>query len=135
MTHKVNNKQIQLNITHHNNTNIIANKSLINIFFINIRSLKYKLDELKTYIHNSKIKFDVIVVAETWLCKNDSGMFNIDGYNAFHNERKSRDGGGVSIWTNNRLLCNVLFEWDDNWNNFLLIEIKKINIKILGIYL
>lgn len=125
--------QTNINITYQNNNSqtIQTNKSLINI-----RSLKNKLEELKTYIYNSKIIFDVIIIAETWLNESDSYIDNIDNYNAFHNVRKDRDGGGVSIYeyTHIKHSTNMILECDDHWNNFILIEIKKIYLKILAIF-
>lgn len=42
---------------------------------------------------------DVFLVAETWLSEKTAPTFNLMGYEALHNFRKSKRAGGVSIFT------------------------------------
>lgn len=128
--------QSLINITHTVNTTPISNnnKKFINIFYINIRSIKNKLHELNTYINSHGIVYDVIVVAESWIALTDVNMYEMGGYCSYHSYRKDRVGGGVSVWVHRKYISSLYFEYDDSYNNFLCVYIQQLNIKILGIY-
>lgn len=85
----------QIDIKHYTHTTPFNDTYLFNIFYLNIRSIKNKLHEINAYIDKFKFIFDVIVgLTETWLHDFDGDFFNIMNYNAYHNTRKNREGGG-----------------------------------------
>lgn len=96
--------------------------------------MKNKLGELQTYINSHGVAYDVIVVAETWITPADVNLYNIDGYWSYHNPRKERDGGGVSVWVHKKYVSYISYEYDDFFNNFLCIHIQQLNFKIIAIY-
>lgn len=55
-------------------------------------------DELKFFVSKCKSNIDVIVASETWIKFNETDIYYIDGYSAFHSCRRNRRGGGLSIF-------------------------------------
>lgn len=81
---------------------MVNHSPLLNIFLLNIRSLRHKTTELQLYIQELQLKsdiiFDVIALTETWV-KNDEAQFlQIDGYKLVLQERTGQRGGGVAIY-------------------------------------
>ena len=67
------------------------------IGFLNICSLRYKIDTLSALIRERT--WDVVGIAETWLDASIAdGELNIEGYSLVRNDRKGRKGGGVCIF-------------------------------------
>ena len=56
-----------------------------------------KLSELRSECLDTN--YDIRFVSETWF--NDQSVVNIDGYNCFRRDRKSKKGGGVCIYARN----------------------------------
>lgn len=61
-------------------------------------------------------------------------LYNIEGYCSYHDTRRERDGGGVSIWVHKKYVSYVSYEYADCDNNFLSIYIQQLNVKVIGIY-
>ena len=68
----------------------------LSVMYLNIQSLKPKLDILEVESHS----YDVLVFTETWLSVNDSNDYIlIPGFNPpFRCDRTYRQGGGVAIY-------------------------------------
>ena len=64
----------------------------------NIRSIPKNLDKFINYLMNIELQFSIIGLTETWLKDHSRDLYNIDGYSPVHNIRKSRTGGGVSLY-------------------------------------
>lgn len=75
-----------------------------NIFFLNIRSIRYKKDHLEEIIELAKCAIHVIVIAETWFNSVETEFFNLNGYNAYHCTRDSGRGGRVTIFVKEAIL-------------------------------
>lgn len=118
------------------NHNIILNSSFnFTIIFLNSRSILNKIEKIEDILNNCNCTIDILVVAETWLLPGEERFCNIQNYNGFHSIRHSVNrGGGVSIFLHHNLNGHIIFENSDNFNNFLLIEIPTMNMKIFGIY-
>lgn len=126
--------QTHIKTTHSKHTTPKINDNNLNIFYLNIKSVKNKLDEIKIIMQQSKITFHVIVLIETWLTENDIGMYGLDNYTSYNSVRKTRDGAGISIYVINSLQSNINFEFSDNFNNFITIYPRKFKIKITAAY-
>lgn len=70
------------------------------MFHVNIRSIPKNLNNLLCYLETLSHKFTVIGLSESWLKEENFELFNIPGYNAEHNYRPIRAGGGVSMYIN-----------------------------------
>lgn len=78
------------------------------MFLSNVRSLIPKLDEICVYTTVNKP--DVLIFCETWLNPSvDDRDISIPGYDApFRDDRCSRRGGGVCLYTKRNLVCKAL---------------------------
>lgn len=107
----------------------------LRILCLNIRSIKKKLNCLEEIIVSTKP--DVIVLTETWLQKYDEKFFNFKGYTSFHSIRdigELKRGGGTSIFVDETLSTNKLFEARDGFCNILGVSLTKLKCNIFGIY-
>lgn len=107
----------------------------MNILYLNIQSIRNKIEDLTTYIQLSPTKFHVIVLSETHLKQNELQFFNIPDYEAEHCVRKSERFGGVSIFVRKDFSSfNLIHKLDIDNNNSLLINLDKFDIKIAAFY-
>lgn len=122
------------NISHFVNKSLKSDKDLLNIFHVNIRSLKNKFDDIKQMLFNVKnTHYHIIILSETWLKKDEIMFFEIDGYTMYTSVR-SRIGGGLSVYIHNTIQSDIIYEFNDNNNHFLIIQLYKLNLKIVAIY-
>ena len=83
--------------------------SNLSIFHLNVRSLPCNNDNLMVYLNSLNIRFQVIALTETWLCPETCDLTYITPEYQHHKVyRKSKKGGGVSLFVHNSLNCNVL---------------------------
>ena len=68
--------------------------SLINS---NIRSILCNLSNFTSNLENLNSKFSVMAFTETWLKEYNHETYGITGYNAVHNYRTTKIGGGVAL--------------------------------------
>lgn len=128
------NNQITKTVTHYINKPLKIHKDLFNIFHLNIRSLKNKFNDIKHELFkDSKAIYHVIILSETWLKKEETQFFEIDGY-TMYNSVRSRIGGGITMYVKNTIQSNQHFEYNDNNNNFLFVNLNQIHIKICSVY-
>ena len=104
----------------------------------NIRSLPRHHDEFSNFILPF-IDADVIVLTETWLNSDICQLHEINNYNSYHNYRKNRIGGGVSIFVKDTIK-SVQIENINVMEDFAEITGVKLNISetntvtIIGCY-
>ena len=69
----------------------------LNVVHLNIRSVIYKIDQIRMMISQAKI--DVLCLTESWLNPNitDSEL-SIEGYKIFRKDRTLKKGGGILIY-------------------------------------
>ena len=69
----------------------------LNVVHLNIRSVIYKIDQIRMMISQAKI--DVLCLSESWLNPNitDSEL-SIEGYKRFRKDRTLKKGGGILIY-------------------------------------
>lgn len=123
-----------------NNANICKMSSVIGLKFlyINIVSLRHKLNELQTYLLLQNVAPDIILLTETRLHTNESKYFNIPGYTSFHSCRETnkykKTGGGVAVFITTKINANLSIEYKNNFDNMLLINLISKNINIGLVY-
>ena len=112
----------------------------LSIICFNIRSFTKNSDEFLGYLKNLELKFDVIVLTETWGKEETLALFNIPGYNSHHNYRQNKISGGVSIFVKNTLHTEEIDELNISNDTIESVAVS-INfpatgkaIKIMGIY-
>lgn len=81
--------------------------SRINIFLLNIRSIRYKIPEIHLYLHDLEkklgITLHILAFTETWAKKEEVFALKIDGYSIFLQDRVLSRGGGVALYFKNGL--------------------------------
>lgn len=78
--------------------------------------------------------YHIVVISEAWMKKSESHFYEIEGYNLYVSERVNRDGGGVVIYVHRCICSSLQFEFSDNFNNFLIVYLRKLKLKIIGVY-
>lgn len=70
----------------------------VNILQINARSIRsmQKLDSFKMFLDNSPTSFDVIVVCESWIKREETGLYNIPGFSSLHS--CGNGYGGIALY-------------------------------------
>ena len=76
----------------------------LSLMHVNVRSLSKHIDELKTVLLMSKIKFDFIGITESKRQVGKDSIVNVDmeGYHKYNQPSKSASGG-VVIYVNSNL--------------------------------
>jgi hypothetical protein len=93
------------------------------LVFLNVGSLRNKLNDLTDFIVNSDKVIHVIVLDETRLKPHEFHLFNIHGYFSF-NVSREKNGGGVSVFILRSFdSANVLETLEYENSNFLLIHL------------
>lgn len=82
----------------------------LNFLYINIRSMRRKIDDLKNLIDALNFDVHVVVLTETWIYKNLIDFYNLTGYDAFHSCREGNRGGGSCIFVQNNIPTTTEFE-------------------------
>jgi hypothetical protein len=63
----------------------------IKVFYVNMRIMVYKLDELELFLRQSSFDLDILAFSETWLKSNStfnlSDSIGLESYNSFQNFR------------------------------------------------
>lgn len=106
---------------------------MFQVIFINIRSLRDKLQQLEQIVHSSSKRPHLVVVNETWLIHTEASKFNIEGYVAVHNCR-TRRGGGTCLFIRRDLRFKTVLH--QSRYNTTLIEVLSVSpkIKVLTAY-
>ena len=71
------------------------------VLHMNMRSLKNKMDDFQTFLHNSGVEWSVICISETWLKPEILKYYNLESYNLFASCREGREGGGPAVYVHN----------------------------------
>ena len=78
-----------------------------NILTLNIRSIPSNFDCLLALLAIVKIKYDLIVIIETWLNDEHEGLYEIDGYSHVSLNRPGR-GGGIRLYYLTDIIVEVI---------------------------
>lgn len=89
--------------------NVQKTYQLTSLLFMNIRSIKNKIDDLKSLIQSFDSKIEHLLIAETWLTDDNIASLLPD-YQMFATNRVAKRGGGVAIFTTKSNLNFQIFE-------------------------
>lgn len=115
----------ELNTTHSINATVPSKSADFSILSINIRSIREKLSSLENLLQTHTTITHCIVITETWLYANETDMFDLSDYTAYHSTRESKRGGGCSIYLHNSIsYSNVIFNKEFDGNNIIGVNVK-----------
>lgn len=97
-----------------------------NALFLNIRSLRNKLDEIKAYAATNL--FDLIILNEIWIKKAELPYFAIDGYESVLSTKEEAEGGGSMILIKKGISYKICLITE--YFNTIIIEITSASIKL-----
>jgi exonuclease III len=122
-------------ITYSNNSNlknikydIVKSKNVLNYMYLNINSIKNKIDDLTILLDQLNNSIDIIFITEIRISDVDKRSINIPGYKIEWSCRKSnikKSGGGVAIAIRNNIKYSVVKEIKNEYDNILLINIPE----------
>ena len=140
------NIQIECNYVECKSIKYVSNHGL-SIFHLNARSFVHNFDDIIMLLDSIEIKFNIIVISETWLQEYNKYLYQIENYNACHitrnnfinNTYNNNAGGGVSIFIQNHLNYNIMDNLCISKHEFvdiltISLNINNKNILISGIY-
>ena len=113
----------------------------LSIMCFNIRSFSKNGEEFLGYLHNCGHPFDAIILTETWAKNETQSLCHIPGYQAVHNNRPDRTGGGVSIFIKDNVEFDVIDDLNKSSDDIEMLGIKLIldktvnsSMNLTGIY-
>lgn len=128
-------ENIKINVTHKINKPATDSNHLLNIFYINIRSIRHKHDELKQYLFkNIKFIYHIIIITESWIKKDEIKYYDMDNYNLYASTREDREGGGILMYIHTSLISNLNFELSNSNNNYICIYLRKLQLNVIAFY-
>ena len=71
------------------------------VLHLNTRSLSKNFGSFKELINLLSFKFSIVCFSETWSKNekvNENSLYQLEGYNLLHQNRKHRNGGSVAIF-------------------------------------
>ena len=99
---------------------------------MNVQSIRNKMDEIECLIIQKNC--DMLLLVETWLSEYESGLYNINGYQAFHSCREKR-GGGASIYLKKGIKYKELGKSDPGDNlSWLSVSLTNFDVNISVMY-
>ena len=100
--------------------------SKFSIIHFNIRSILPKIDEIRSELSLLEFPFSVLCFTESWLTDQLKNLVSFDRYDAFHNLRVDRRGGGISVFVSKEFKTNILSDYTVMTEHFesLFIELR-----------
>lgn len=108
-------------------------KNQLNVLYINIRSMKNKLEDIDYLLKTSDKEIHVIALTETWLYPNETSFFNIPNYVAVHDCRDTR-GGSVAIYLKQNITYNQVTAPIIDHCNIVGVNLLNYKLRIFVIY-
>lgn len=102
----------------------------LRILYINSRSMKNKMDELEILIYEEHV--EIIVIAETWVKKQEQKYYNFKNFTSFFVTRK-KIGGGLGIFVKTNINAEIV-EKIENELSYITLKIKPYNFILCAIY-
>lgn len=105
-----------------------------------MRSVIRRMDQLEATINSYSFQPDILVIAETWMYKNEEKFFNIDNYTAFHcparNHSTETRGDGCSVFVRNIPSINASLSEKIyiGHTTIIIIKLTNLNIHIAAVY-
>ncbi len=76
----------------------MTTNSNVQILHVNIRSLPHNFNEFLSFIQRQEIRYNIILLTETWLTDADEQLYPIPDYCHLSINRLNRKGGGIRIY-------------------------------------
>lgn len=97
-----------------NNFKLAKTKTALNILYLNAISIRNKLhSDILDLINSYTCKVHIIVITETRLFREENKFYDIDGYSAYHSNRRLNEvkgrGGGAAIYVCNSIISSLIF--------------------------
>jgi len=110
----------------------------LQMFSLNIRSIRKNWDNLVITLERSKISWDLIFLVEINIRENETDLYKIDGYTAYWKTREeTKRGGGLVVFIKNKYVNDIQYEWikiEGNDTIELVMEINRQKRVIIGAY-
>lgn len=113
------------------------NKSL-NIMYLNIQSIRNKLDELKLLIadfeNQHRKTIDIIALSEIWIYRHENFLYSMDNYDCYFSNRNSNRSGGCCMYIHKSIDATLNDEFEYELSSFLSIKLTNHDLNIACIY-
>lgn len=109
----------------------------LNILYLNVQSLRNKIDNLKLLVernNRSKNVPHIIALSEIWIYKNENEYYNLPGYNAYFANRETDRSGGCLIFVLESLDSMMVRCTEYEKSSLLTVKLTKLNINIACVY-
>jgi len=80
-----------------------SKNTVVNIFHLNIQSLRSNFEELKLLLVDVLDKIDIIVLTETWISDCEIDFYLLDNFMSYNCSRSYNRSGGVVVYIKNKL--------------------------------
>lgn len=125
-------------ILHYENEVNIINESDLNILYINIQSLRNKLDDLQVLIEGiereTNQSIHLIALSEIWIYENENIQFNLTNYDVYFQNRASNRSGGCCIYVKNEINSTLFKKFDHDGSSFLTIKLTNYDLFFTCVY-
>lgn len=101
----------------------LHNQTGNSVLHINTRSLNHKRDDVALFLEQFQLKFDLIMMTETW-GTNDEPTFTLDGYNTFYLNRTHKRGGGVALLVTTKKSCHIVPEFSKITDEYEILTVQ-----------
>ncbi len=108
------------------------NVNKISIIHFNIRRLYSNFDNIKDYLKQFNLPFNIILISETWINEERDMDFGLEGYELICMNRRNKSGGGVAMYVDLNYKYKVLENMStvvDNVFECISTEINRANKK------
>ena len=119
------------------NDKFSTKKPNLNVVCFNVRSFNKNGDEFLAYIDELKLKFDVIILTETWASVGTLPLISIPGYKAFHSIRTDCQAGGVGVFIRDIYSCHERLCINNNIIEAVAIDVNlsyNESVTVIGLY-
>lgn len=110
----------------------------INILYMNIQSIRDKMDDMEIFIEQitkkSKHIIHIIALSEIWIYRNENSFFNLTNYYGFFSNRQSNRSGGCLIFIHKTIDAREILNEEMNETNILVINIPQYELNFACIY-
>lgn len=126
------------NTKYYNNEIKLMRENNLNIIYINIQSLRNKIDDLSLLIEKiekqQKQKVHIIALTEIWIYENENQYYNLNNYNAYFQNREENRSGGCCIFVHEEIISTFIKSINFEKSSFLMIKLNEYDINIACIY-
>lgn len=112
----------------------IFTNTKINILYVNINSIRNKIDDLIVYMSNFQSTIHVVCISEMRLSADELHMCNLPDYDAVCCPRSNRSGGGACIFVHNTIGYDVIKNEEFLEGSVIILSLRETKMKVAVIY-